>query len=148
MVILLSTVEIAYQAIQEATADPDPSSHMKEVDTALETIWDAHSYISYDYLDDTLPSDEAILEAMLGLDRPWDDLHHRYYFLPEFERIEQDEFRSTLSEMVGHTVVPLDMHGIYVEGNMVNISPTITIDISRTPGKIETVYIGADCSLE
>jgi hypothetical protein len=53
-------------------------------------------------------------------------------------RIEQDEFRSTLSEMVDHVVVSLDMHGIYVEGNIANISPTIAIDISRTPGKLKT----------
>jgi hypothetical protein len=45
-------------------------------------------------------------------------------------------------------MVLLDMHGIYVEGNMENISPTITIDISRIPNKIENVYIGADCSPE
>jgi hypothetical protein len=31
---------------------------------------------------------------------------------------------------------------------MVSISPTIMIDISRTPGKIENVHIGADCSPE
>jgi hypothetical protein len=92
--------------------------------------------------------DEAILEAMNGSDRPWDDMHHRSYFLPELARIEQDDFRSTLSEIVGHAVVPLDMHDIYVEGNMASISPTITIDISRIPGKVENVYIGADCSPE
>jgi hypothetical protein len=45
-------------------------------------------------------------------------------------------------------MVPLDTHGIYVEGNMVNISPTITINISQTPGKIKNIYIGADCSPE
>jgi hypothetical protein len=55
---------------------------------------------------------------MFGPDRPWDDMHHRSYFLPELVRIEQDEFRSTLSEMVGHVMVPLDMHGIYAKGNM------------------------------
>jgi hypothetical protein len=99
----LSIVEIVYQAIQEATVDPDPSSSwMEEVDPVLEPIWVAHSSSSHEFLDDTLPSDEAILEAMSGPDRPWDDLHHRSYFLPELERIEQDEFRSTLSEMVGH----------------------------------------------
>ena len=32
------------------------------------------------------------------------------------------------------------------EGNMANLSPTIPINISRDPGKIENVYIGADCS--
>jgi hypothetical protein len=37
------------------------------------------------------------------------------------------------------------MHGVYAKGNMVNSSPTIRMDISQTPGKIENVYIGADC---
>jgi hypothetical protein len=50
--------------------------------------------------------------------------------------------------MVVHVVVPLDTHGIYVEGNMVTIYPTVTINISRIPGKIENIYIGADCSPE
>jgi hypothetical protein len=40
------------------------------------------------------------------------------------------------------------MHGIYAEGNMESVSPTVSIDISRTPGKIENVNIGADCSPE
>jgi hypothetical protein len=53
-----------------------------------------------------------------------------------------------LSEIVGHAIVPLDTHVIYAEGNMASISPTILIDISRTPGKIENVHIGADCSPE
>jgi hypothetical protein len=83
---------------------------------------------------------------MSSHDRPLDDMHHRSYILPELVRIEQDEFRSTLSKMVGHVVVPLDMYGIYGEGNMANISPTIVIDISRTPSKIENVYIDVDCS--
>jgi hypothetical protein len=121
---------------------------MDEEDPVLEPVWATQSSCSHDFLDDTLPSDEAILEAMNGPDRPWDDMHHRSYFLPELVRIEHDKFRSTLSEMVGHIVVPLDTHGVYAEGNMENISPTITIDISRIPGKIENVYIGADCSPE
>jgi hypothetical protein len=131
MEILLSTAEIAYQAIQEATADPDPpSSWMKEMDHVLEPIWVVDSSSSHDFLDGTFPSDEEILEAMTGPDRPWEDLHHRSYFLPELDRIEQDEFRSSMSEIVGHPMVPLDKHDIYDEGNMVNISPTIVINIS------------------
>jgi hypothetical protein len=53
-----------------------------------------------------------------------------------------------LSEIVSHAVVPLDTHDIYAKGNMVSISPIVMIDISRTPGKIENVNIGADCSPE
>jgi hypothetical protein len=75
-------------------------------------------------------------------------MHHRSYFLPDLERIEHDDFRSTLSEIVGHVIVPLDTHIIYVEVNTASISPTIMIYISRTPGNIENVHIGVDCSLE
>ena len=32
------------------------------------------------------------------------------------------------------------------DGNMENISPTIPINISRDPGRIENVYIGTECS--
>jgi hypothetical protein len=85
---------------------------------------------------------------MNGSKRPWDDMRHFCYFVLEIAKIEQDDFRSNLSEIVGHVVVPLDKNDIYVEGNMVSISPTITIDISRTPDKIENVYISAYCLQE
>jgi hypothetical protein len=88
-----------------------------------------------------------MLEAMYDPDKPQDDMHHHSYFLPNIVRIEHDEFRSTLSEMIDHAMVPLDTLGIYAKGNMVNISPTVTIDISRVLGKIKNVYIGVDCSL-
>jgi hypothetical protein len=71
-----------------------------------------------------------------GSNKPWDDIHHLSYFLLELARIEQDDFRSNLSEIVGHVVAPLDTHGIYAKGNMASISPTVMIDISLIPGKI------------
>ena len=43
-------------------------------------------------------------------------------------------------------MVPLGSPRKYVEGNMANLSPTIPINISCILGKIENVYIGADCS--
>ena len=52
----------------------------------------------------------------------------------------------TLSEKVVSPVIPLGIHGIYVEGNMSNLSPTIPINVSPTPGKLENVYIGEDSS--
>ena len=75
-------------------------------------------------------------------------MHHRSYFLPKLERDEHDEFKTTLSESFGHLVVPLGNHGIYPEGNMVNISPTISINIFWTPSKEEKIDIGAYCLLE
>jgi hypothetical protein len=43
---------------------------------------------------------------------------------------------------------PLAMHIVYIEGNMENISQTIPIDISRTLGIVDNIFVGADCSPE
>jgi hypothetical protein len=149
MEIPLSVTYIAYRVVLDSSADLVPVSSQKdEEDPILKPVWANSSSFSHDFLDDTLPSYDAILDAINGSDRPWDDMHHHSYFLLDIVRIKQDGFRSTLSEIVGHTVVPLDMHNIYVEGNMAIISPTVTINISQIPSKIENVYIGADCLLE
>jgi hypothetical protein len=149
MEISLSVAKIAYQVVLDSSFDLDHVSSQKdEEDHVLKNAWATSSSCSHDSLDDTLPLDEAIVEVMNVSDRPWDDMHHRFYFLPELARIEQDDFISTLSEIVDQAIVPLDTHRIYVEGNMASISPTVTIDISRIPGKVENVYIGVHSSFE
>jgi hypothetical protein len=93
-----------------------------------------------------LPSDEAILEALTGLDRPWDNLHHRSYFLLDLRRIEVGEFVLTMTGDRSCPVNPLAMHAVYAEGNMESIIETIPIDISRTPGFMENVFVREDYS--
>ena len=85
---------------------------------------------------------------MSGIEQPWGELHHRSYFFPKLNRLECDDFRAILSEKVGSPMVPLSSPSQIVEGNMANLSPTIPINISCHPGKIENIYIGADCSLD
>jgi hypothetical protein len=43
---------------------------------------------------------------------------------------------------------PLATHAVYAEGNMETIVETIPIHISKTPGVMENVFVGADSSLE
>ena len=43
-------------------------------------------------------------------------------------------------------MVPLIFPGQMADGNMANISLTIPINISRDLGRIENLYIGAECS--
>ena len=83
---------------------------------------------------------------MSGVEPPWEELHHRSYFLPEIYRLEHEDFREVLSERIGSPMVPLSSLGPMADGNMENISPTIPINISHDPGRIENVYIGAECS--
>jgi hypothetical protein len=149
MAMPLSAAEIVYQVVLDSFTDPDlVTSPTSEEDPVLRLVWATSLSCSHDCLDETFPLDEAILEAMNGSKRPWDDMHHRSYSIPSLERIEQDDFRSTLTEIVGQDVVPLDMHNIYAEGNMVSIYPIVTIDISCTLVKVENVNIGVDCSPE
>ena len=82
----------------------------------------------------------------MGVEPPWEELHHRSYFLPELYRLEREDFRAILSERVGSPMVPLSSPGSMVDGNMTNISSMIPINISCDPGSIENVYIGAECS--
>jgi hypothetical protein len=127
----LSIAEVVCVSILDATADLDPSSSWKDkVDLVPDPLWVTQSSCSPNCLEYTLPSDESIVDAMYGPNRPWEDMHHRSYFFREFVKIKQDDFISTFSDMASHVMVPLDTHGIYAEGNMANISPTIMIDIS------------------
>jgi hypothetical protein len=89
-----------------------------------------------------------ILESMTGPDRPWHDLHHRSYFLPEIRRVEAGEFVLTVNEDRTCPINPLATHRIYAKGNMEGIDTKIPIDISKTLGVVENFFIEADFSPE
>jgi hypothetical protein len=79
-------------------------------------------------------------------DKPWDDLHHRSYFLPELIRIKAGEFTLTMTGDRSCPINPLATHEVYAEGNMETIAETISINISITLGIMENVFVRADCS--
>jgi hypothetical protein len=101
----LSTAEVAYSLVQQTLATPDPIL-AQELDPLLEPIWAHDSLTDINSLDLVLPCDEAIIEAMTGSDKPWHDLHHRSYFLPELHRIEAEEFTITLT---GDHLCPINL---------------------------------------
>jgi hypothetical protein len=78
----LSTIEVVYSLVQQASSNPDPTP-TQELDPLLEPIWVQGSLANIDSLELVLPFDEAVIEAMTSPDKPWEDLHHRSYFLPE-----------------------------------------------------------------
>jgi hypothetical protein len=77
-------------------------------------------------------------------DSPWDDLHHRSYFLPELRRIEAREFVSTVNRDNSCPINPLITHGVYAKGNMESIATMIPIDISKTHGIVENLFFGVE----
>ena len=117
-----------------------------EIDQYDSPAWHLDNPTTVDSIDLILPSDEAIMEAMNEMERPWEDLHHRSYSsldLSNMQVVERD-----LQNSIGYDwfCSPVSTHDVFAEGNMSNISKTIPINISKTPGKIENVLIGADCS--
>ena len=79
---------------------------------------------------------------------PWDDLHHRSYFLPNLDRIEY-EFSSIFSiDYVEEPKNPMSIIHSDFETNLGNISATIPIEISIKPRIIENIHIGVSCSIE
>jgi hypothetical protein len=145
MSIPLSAAEVAYSLVQQDSTNPDLTP-AKEFDPLLEPIWAQGSLTNTDSLDLVLPSYEAVIEAMTSPDKPWDDLHHRSYFLPELSRIEAGEFTLTMTGDRTCPINPLAIHNFYVEGSMETIAKTIPINISRTPGVMENVFFRADFS--
>ena len=117
------TTMVAYQANLECVAEPSPSSSQtKEEDPYVLPAWAIQSSHTHNCLDSVFPSDEAIIKAILGVEPPWEELHHRYYFLPELDRLEHEDFREVISERIGSPMVPLSSPGPMADGNMANDS--------------------------
>jgi hypothetical protein len=125
----LSPVESVYQAIELAT----PST------PSLDEL-------SLDPFHVIFPIDDIIMSVME--DTPWDDGHHRSILFLEQHTLENYQWISAPSTVVVISIILGSTHDVFVEGNLSNISPTIPIDISVKPGIVESVHIGASCSLD
>lgn len=84
----ISAVELRYQSIVNSADDHSTPFSEEELDGDVAMAWSLDSTSALDCLDSFLPSEEAILEAMMGIDRPWEDLHHHSYFLPPLQEVE------------------------------------------------------------
>jgi hypothetical protein len=83
MAMPLLEVEIAYQVFLDSSTDPDPiTSSTDEEDPVLKPMWATSFSCSHDCLNETLPSNEAIIESMNGSDKPWVLGPHIVPFLP------------------------------------------------------------------
>ena len=93
-------------------------------------------------------SDEDIMEAMTVPDFPWEDMHHRAYFLPQQSHDQYSvETKDFIPDEVDWFRNPIPAPNTF-EGNMANISPTIKINISDKPRVEENITLGAQCTPE
>ena len=87
----LSSIEKSYMEIVaiETPIAVNPSQPLDlELDQFSLPSWAKNSPLSHDFLENILPSDEAIVEVLSLTKHPWEDLHHSSSFLPNKEREE------------------------------------------------------------
>ena len=113
----MSTTELRYQSIINSVDNHSTPFSEMELDGDVAPAWSLHSTSALDCLDMVLPSEEAILEAMMGIDRPWEDLHHRSYFLPPLQEVES-RFSELFTSDVCTVSNPLAPAHIRAKGNM------------------------------
>ena len=72
----LSAAVVAYKAIQENIVEPKSQTLPRKESNHYSTpIWDMGLSIESNPLDSTLPSDEAIMEAMNLMEKMWGTNH-------------------------------------------------------------------------
>ena len=142
----LSVVNITY--LELTTGEGQDLSEREEIDQFNSPAWLLNSPKNVDSIDLVLPSDEAIMEAMTETEKPQGDLHQRSYSLLNLDNMQGIEHDLNNSVGYGWYQIPISTHDVLAEGNMANSSKTIPINISKTPGVIENVLTGVDCSQE
>ena len=84
----LSPSELSYSIIQSIGKFVDTDhchSFTEELDQYALPHWAPPLSFMHDFLNDTLPSNESILEVTSLSERPWEDSHHRSSSLPSSE---------------------------------------------------------------
>jgi hypothetical protein len=143
----LSPTEAEYDAIQSASPSPDDQHLLASTTYSLPSWLDSLSS-TFDYILHIFPSDESIMEMLSIEEAPWDDNHHRSSFLPSLDDIEKDISSIFPSDIVDSPQTPILTQDTISEGNLGNISSTITVDISIKEGIVENIQLGANCSAE
>ena len=76
----MSVAEIAYRYIVDSGDSMPVFVSLEELDGDVALAWTLSSSSAQDSIDATFPLEEATLERMTGVQRPWADLHHWSYF--------------------------------------------------------------------
>ena len=99
-----------------------------------------------DYLSETFPSDDSIMEIMNMNESIWEDHHHRSLFLPNTSLVNHDFASLFSTDIVNAPQSPILLQDTNSEGNLCNITQTNPIDISAKLDTIEHVHVGKNGS--
>ena len=141
----LSTAEVAYRTVQEKKAG-ECSSHLAEEEWNIYPLpmLSICSSSGFDPLDTKLFTDETLMEVMCPIEKPWEISHHRSLFIPTTDHLERLDLELTMRKECDWFINPFSTKPVFVEGNLSNISATISINISSNPKVTGNIMIGAN----
>ena len=131
-----------YDTIQTLSDDDTDDLHLVASDPYHLPYWLEPSLPILDYLSETFPSNESIMEIMNTNESIWEDHHRRSLFLPNTSSVNH-EFASLFStDIVNAPQSPILLQDTNSEGILCNITQTNPIDISAKPSNIEHFHVG------
>ena len=107
--------------------------------------WIEPSLPTLDYLLQTFPSNDSIMEIMSTDEPLWEYHHHRSSFLPNASSIDFDLVSLISTDIVSNPQTPILLQGNDSEGNLCNITQTTPIDISVKTRTVEHIHVCQDC---
>ena len=137
-----------YNVIQTLSDDHTNDLHLVALDPYHLPYWLEPLLPTLDYLSQTLPLDESIMEIMNTSTYVWENHHHRSSFLPNTSLADNDFVSLLGTDIVDIPQTPVLLQNFDSEGNLCNITKTTPIDIQIKPGTIEHVHVGQNYSIE
>ena len=144
----MSLHEEMYNIIQTLSDDHTDELHPVTSDPYHLPCWLEPSLPILDYLSETFPFDESIMEIMSTNESIWEDHHHRSMFLSNTNLVNHDYASLFLTDVVNISQSPILFQDTYSKGNLCNITQTNLIDISAKPDTIEHVHVGNNFSTD
>jgi hypothetical protein len=145
----LSTVDVAYNTIQEKIAGECSSSLAEEERNIYPLpVLSMCSSSGSDPLDTELFTDETIMEVMCPIEKLWEISHHRSLFISTIDQLKRFDLKLTIRKECDWFKNLFSMQPVFVEGNLSNISATIPINISSNTKVTKNIMIEVDCSPE
>ena len=138
----LSPHEAVYDAIQSISDVPTDDLHLVVSDPYHLPYWLEPSLPTLDYLSQTFPLDESIIEIMNTSTSIWEDHHHKSSFLPNTSSADNDFVSLLGTDIVDNPQTPVLLQDSESKGNICNVTKKISIEKLVKSGTIEHVHIG------
>ena len=117
----MSSHEALYDTIQTFFDDHTDDLHLVASNPYHLLYWLEPSLLVLDYLSETFPFDESIMEIMSTDESILEDHHHRSMFLPNTNLVNHDYASLFPADIVNAPQIPMLLQDTYSKGNFATL---------------------------